>query len=131
MGTAKFRFDLTSDEKQTRTHFGSIRDQGTLPFFQAFMYTWISVEMAILFWAGAVYGTKFEKRRLRNKPHIFSADAKAIDQALDIVEQSDSTPFIFSDSLSLLQALHTTSSLRIHLSVMSLDAFHIRWSSKE
>ena len=46
------------------------------------------------------------KNTLPNKS-ISLAEAKAIDLALDLVEHSDSTGFIiFSDSLSLLPALH-------------------------
>ena len=47
------------------------------------------------------------KNALPNKSSIFLAEAKASDLALDLVEHSDSIPFItFSDSLSSLQALH-------------------------
>ena len=77
----------------------------------------------------ALYGTKVKKCRLPNKSSIFSAEVKAIDLALDLVEQSDSSHFIFSDSLSSLQALHNQK--LENPSVMSFNAFDIWWNSKE
>ena len=47
------------------------------------------------------------KCRLPDGASIFSAEIKAIDLALDHIEQSRNSDFIiFSDSLSLLQSLH-------------------------
>ena len=47
------------------------------------------------------------KYRLPDNASIFSAEIKAIDLALDHIEQSRNTDFvIFSDSLSVLQSLH-------------------------
>ena len=47
------------------------------------------------------------KCRLPDNASIFSAEIKAIDLALDHIEQSRSSDFIiFSDSLSVLQSLH-------------------------
>ena len=47
------------------------------------------------------------KCRLPDNASIFSAEIKAIDLALDHIEQSRNTDFIiFSDSLSVLQSLH-------------------------
>ena len=47
------------------------------------------------------------KRRLPANASIFSAEIKAIDLALDHIEQSRNTDFIiFSDSLSVLQSLN-------------------------
>ena len=47
------------------------------------------------------------KCRLPDSASIFSADIKAIDLALDHIEQSRNSDFIiFSDSLSVLQSLH-------------------------
>ena len=44
---------------------------------------------------------------LPDNASIFSAEIKAIDLALDHIEQSRNTDFIiFSDSLSVLQSLH-------------------------
>ena len=47
------------------------------------------------------------KCRLPDSASIFSAEIKAIDLALDHIEQSRNSDFIsFSDSLSVLQSLH-------------------------
>ena len=47
------------------------------------------------------------KCRLPDNASIFSAEIKAVDLALDHIEQSRSSDFIiFSDSLSVLQSLH-------------------------
>ena len=47
------------------------------------------------------------KCRLPDNASIFSAEIKAVDLALDHIEQSRNSDFIiFSDSLSVLQSLH-------------------------
>ena len=59
--------------------------------------------------AGSACVTPFDtyKCRLPDNTSIFSAQIKAIDLALDHIEQSRNTDFIiFSDSLSVLQSLH-------------------------
>ena len=105
MGTAEFRFDLTSDKKsETNQKTFQVRYNKIKEYYFSFkpIYTDGSKDGN-----SAVYGTKVKKCRLPNKSSIFSAEVKAIDLALDLVEQSDSTRFIiFSDSLSSLQALH-------------------------
>ena len=59
--------------------------------------------------AGSACVTPFDtyKYRLPDNAFIFSAEIKAVDLALDHIEQSRNTDFvIFSDSLSVLQSLH-------------------------
>ena len=56
--------------------------------------------------SAAVYRDRISKCRLPDKSSIFSAEIKAIDLALNLVEQSRSNRcIIFSDSLSVSQAL--------------------------
>ena len=108
METAEFRFDLTSDKKSEtdpstfQVRYNEIKEHN-------FSFKPIYIDGSIdgnSVAAAAVYGTKV-KNRLPNKSSIFSAEIKAIDLALDLVEHTDSTRFIiFSDSLSSLQALH-------------------------
>ena len=109
MGTAEFRFDLTSDKKsETDPSTFQVRYNEIKEHYFSFkpIYTDGSKDGNSVA-AAAVYGTKVKKCRLPNKSSIFSAEVKAIDLALDLIEQSDSTGFIiFSDSLSSLQALH-------------------------
>ena len=109
MGTAEFRFDLTSDKKsETDPSTFQVRYNEIKEHYFSFkpIYTDGSKDGNSVA-AAAVYGTKVKKCHLPNKSSIFSAEVKAIDLALDLIEQSDSTRFIiFSDSLSSLQALH-------------------------
>ena len=102
-------FDLTSDKKsETDPSTFQVRYNEIKEYYFSFkpIYTDGSKDGNSVA-AAAVYGTKVKKCRLPNKSSIFSAEVKAIDLALDLVEQSDSTRFIiFSDSLSSLQALH-------------------------
>ena len=109
MGTAEFRFDLTSDKKsETNQNTFQVRYNEIKEYYFSFkpIYTDGSKDGNSVA-AAAVYGTKVKKCRLPNQSSIFSAEVKAIDLALDLVEQSDSSRFIiFSDSLSSLQALH-------------------------
>ena len=59
--------------------------------------------------AGSAYVTPSDTYRCRlpDNASIFSAEIKAVDLALDHIEQSRNTDFIiFSDSLSVLQSLH-------------------------
>ena len=109
METAEFRFDLTSDKKsETDPSTFQVRYNEIKEHYFSFkpIYTDGSKDGNSVA-AAAVYGTKVKKCRLPNKSSIISAEVKAIDLALDLIEQSDSTRFIiFSDSLSSLQALH-------------------------
>ena len=103
MGTAEFRFDLTSDKKsETNQNTFQVRYNEIKEYYFSFkpIYTDGSKDGNSVA-AAAVYGTKVKKCRLPNKSSIFSAEVKAIDLALDLVQQSDSTRFIiFSNSLS-------------------------------
>ena len=109
MGTAEFRFDLTSDKKsETNQNKFQVRNNEIKEYYFSFkpIYTDGSKDGNSVA-AAAVYGTKVKKGRLPNKSSIFSAEVKAIDLALDLVEQPDSSRFIiFSDSLSSPQTLH-------------------------
>ena len=108
MGKAEFCFDLTSDKKsETNQNTFQVRYNEIKEYFSFKpIYTDGSKDGNSVA-AAAVYGTKVKKCRLPNKSSIFAAEVKAIDLALDLVQQSDSTCFIiFSDSLSSLQALH-------------------------
>ena len=109
MGTAEFRSDLTSDKKsETNQNTFQVRYNEIKEYYFSFkpIYTDGSKDGNSVA-AAAVYRTKVKKCHLPNKSSIFSAEVKAIDLALDLIEQSDSTRFIiFSDSLSSLQALH-------------------------
>ena len=51
-------------------------------------------------------------QRIRDDSSIFTAEAKTIDQALDFISTCDANNkfIIFSDSLSVLKAMHHTSS---------------------
>ena len=95
MGTAEFRFDLTSDKKsETDPSTFQVRYNEIKEHYFSFkpIYTDGSKD-GISVAAAAVYGTKVKKCRLPNKSSIFSAEVKAIELALDLVEQSDCIDF--------------------------------------
>ena len=89
MGTAEFRFDLTSDKKsETDPNTFQVRYNEIKEHYFSFkpIYTDGSKDGNSVA-AAAVYGTKVKKCRLPNKSSSFSAEVKAIDLALDLVEQ--------------------------------------------
>ena len=108
MGTAEFHSDVTSDKKsETNQNTFQIQYNEMKEYQFSFkpIYTNGSKDGNSVA-AAAVYGTKVKKCHLPNKS-IFSAEVRAIDLALYLVEQSDSSHFIiFSDSLPSLQVLH-------------------------
>ena len=105
---AEFRFDLAVDKKSItdRTTFHSKYGE-LIANYSSFehIYTDGSKDGEAVA-AAAVYGDRIYKCRIPDSSSIFSAEIKAIDIALDFLEQSRSNRFIiFSDSLSVLQAL--------------------------
>ena len=108
LDTANFLFDLTSDKKSEtdraifHSKYREIKEQ-----YSSYkpIYTDGSKDGDFVA-AAAVYGERVKKCRLPDKSSIFSAEIRAIDLALNLVENANSTRFIiFSDSLSVLQAL--------------------------
>ncbi len=107
--TAEFRFDLTSDKKsitdrsQFQTKYHEIRE-----FYSDFKAIYTDGSKAgDTVASAAIFGNKNRKCRLPNKTSIFSAELKAIDLALDLAVESHYVQYIiFSDSLSVLQALY-------------------------
>ena len=105
---AEYRFDLATNKKsdtdRTTFHskYGELKQHyySFKPIYTDGSKDGNAVDSA------AVYGDRISKCRLPDKSSIFSAEIKAIDLALNLVEQSRSIRFIiFSDSLSVLQAL--------------------------
>ena len=87
MGTAEFRFDVTSDKKlETNQNTFQVRYNEIKAYYFSFkaIYTDGSKDGNSVA-AAAVYGTKV-KKCLPNKSSIFSAEVKAIDLAFNLVE---------------------------------------------
>ena len=68
--------------------------------------------------------TIVKKMRIPDGSSVFTAEAKAIDLALDFVNTPTYTDkfVIFSDSLSVLQALNHTSSNQLHVFIAGFRA---------
>ena len=105
---AEYRFDLATNKKSDtdRTTFHSKYGELKQHYYSFKPIYTDGSKDGIAVGSAAVYGDRISKCRLPDKSSIFSPEIKAIDLALNLVEQSRSNRFIiFSDSLSVLQAL--------------------------